>query len=136
MKILIEVDKEKMNTTLNQVRGFREDFLRWTVYDESPAKYPEDILWYLRVFNDVDLHLLDIMKKLWEDTDENQCQDCAHKDKIIELNDGKCSDLYEAIGLLKEKLNEYQEKCAKLTEENILLYKERNTVSSEKEPEN
>jgi hypothetical protein len=66
MKILIDTEKEKINTTLNQVRELKDSFLRWAVDNESPAKYPEDILHFLRTFNDVDTHFADIMNKLWD----------------------------------------------------------------------
>jgi hypothetical protein len=66
MKVIIEAEKEKINTILNQVRELKENFLIWAVDNESPAKYPEDLLCYLRTFNDVDTHFCDIMKKLWD----------------------------------------------------------------------
>ena len=72
MEVIIEAEKEKINTTRNQVRELKDCFLRWSIDNESPAKYPEDILHFLRAFNEVDMHFVDIMKKLWdaEKTDE------------------------------------------------------------------
>jgi hypothetical protein len=58
--------------------------------------------------------------------DETHCQHCAQKDKLLELAD-------ELKGLLKEELEKYKEKCIKLTDENIRLYKELETTK--KQPE-
>jgi hypothetical protein len=66
MNVIIEAEKEKINTTLNRVRELKDRFLVWALDDESPAKYPEDILHFLRTFNDLDTHFADIMNKLWD----------------------------------------------------------------------
>lgn len=60
--------------------------------------------------------------------DETHCQHCAQKDKLLELAD-------ELKGLLKEELEKYKEKCIKLTDENIRLYKELEAAATKKEAE-
>lgn len=107
MKVVLNADKEKINTTLNKVRSFQEDFLRWTVENESPAKYPGEIIWYLKFFSEVDKHFLAIMKKLWDadsgqsDDQPDNCQVCREKDLLIHEKDLHINDLK---GINKEQL--------------------------------
>ena len=72
---------------------------------------------------------LNILKdEMGEETNETHCPDCAHKQELIEIKN-------ETIGLMKEKINEYQEKCSKLTDENIRLCKELDAIATKKEAE-
>lgn len=66
MKVIIEAEKEQINTTINRVRELNDSFLRWAIDDESPAKYPEDILHFLRIIAEIDKHFVSIMHKLEE----------------------------------------------------------------------
>jgi hypothetical protein len=72
MKIVLDITKEKINKNLNQIHEFQDTFLRWAVDGESPADYPKDILHFLRIFNDIDSHFLDIIHLIENDKIESE----------------------------------------------------------------
>jgi hypothetical protein len=47
MKIFLEVNEKEINEISNKIHSFQDDFLKWAINDESPAKHPQDLLWYL-----------------------------------------------------------------------------------------
>jgi hypothetical protein len=71
MKVILDFDKEEVNNTLQQLRCFKDDYLRWVVEDDSPAEDPEDILWYLKTFHKLDSLILKIIHKMDEEPPEN-----------------------------------------------------------------
>lgn len=88
MKVLIETNKKEINTISNHVQTFRESFLRWSIDNESPAKYPADIILFLRMLDEINSHFNAIMHKLWDmeqEPDETRCVMCEAKEKTIQL---------------------------------------------------
>jgi hypothetical protein len=68
-EIILKVDRKKINETLTKVREFKDIYLMWLVEKESPADCPEDILWFLETFSDLDKHFVSIIHGICERND-------------------------------------------------------------------
>lgn len=64
MEIVLKIEKSAIDTNLSQLRDFKEDFLRLAVHNESPADNPGDFLWALRVIENLDNTLINIIHQI------------------------------------------------------------------------
>lgn len=68
MKIILDLNQEELETTLNQTRNFKDDFLAWAVEGESLTDYVEEnLMFYLKTFNKIDKLILCIIHKMDEE---------------------------------------------------------------------
>jgi len=72
MEIVLKIDKSTIDTNLSQLRVFKEDFLRMACQNESPGDNPGDFLWALRVIENLDNTLIDIIHQIEKEKIESE----------------------------------------------------------------